>query len=253
MDYNRSGELTDPTPQALAYAQLGFAASQLMGYYGYIIVVGGSEASPIPAIGLLTPRTPPATDKSESGILAHYCGERESAEASALTRQSLLKWILTEGDKLVLLSAKRRALQHSDAGDPAAGAVVPTDNLRSMDAVYGVVFNLGSLLGRLVLEPIEIQSRAQFSKVVSFRNRHLNAPQNRAALKEYREKWTQITRAFSFRMRLLLYISLIIVCIGAFASIPLRAFESHSAYSFLTDRSTLLLVADAHPIREKVL
>jgi hypothetical protein len=92
-------------------------------------------------------------------------GQAEMQAAWALTRTSVLKWILTEGDKFVLLSAKTGASGGgSGGGETSAGLSVlaravgldSVADVGAMDAVYGVVFNLGSLLGRLLLEPVEV-------------------------------------------------------------------------------------------------
>uniref|UniRef100_A0A7S0CTJ0 Protein RFT1 homolog n=1 Tax=Amorphochlora amoebiformis TaxID=1561963 RepID=A0A7S0CTJ0_9EUKA len=85
--------------------------------------------------------------------------------------------------------------------------------LGDMDAVYGVVFNLGSLLGRILFEPIETQSRVQFSKIASHKLTYDSNPSPQR-LHEFKSKWSEAASSLSFRLRALLQISGIIVSLG---------------------------------------
>eukprot|EP00466_Bigelowiella_natans_P020400 jgi/Bigna1/73365/fgenesh1_pg.24_\ len=144
--------------------------------------------------------------------------------ALALSAQNVVKWVLTEGDKIILMSAKAKTqLSSSTAASGGNGGSANED----MDAVYGVVFNLGSLLGRLVFEPVETHSRVQFDKLSSARlslqqeeegeeeeKQSKGGHKESGALLAYKQKWREICELFAFRTRFLLTIAGIILSLG---------------------------------------
>ena len=136
-----------------------------------------------------------------------WFGRSALGEAAALWRQSLLKHLLTEADKMLLLAA----------GGAAANA----------DAVYGVVFNLGSLAGRLIFEPVETQSRVQFGRLAATSRALSEATEARersgaeadadaeaAALEAHRALWCDSLPALRVRLRLLGCLGLLFVAFG---------------------------------------
>ena len=129
-----------------------------------------------------------------------WFGRSALGEAAALWRQSLLKHVLTEADKMLLLAA----------GGAAANA----------DAVYGVVFNLGSLAGRLIFEPVETQSRVQFGRLAATSRALSEATEARegsgveAALEAHTALWCDSLPALRVRLRLLGCLGLLFVAFG---------------------------------------
>jgi hypothetical protein len=117
---------------AFAWGQAAYAIAQLCGLYGYAasraLAAGGmaqAEAEkqnvdfPLAALSQLLPAPLPSRSEAEGGLIERWFGVSAAAEASALWRQSLLKHLLTEADKLLLLAA---------GGSSSSG---------SADAVYG--------------------------------------------------------------------------------------------------------------------
>mmetsp|Transcript_19272 Transcript_19272/g.31397 ORF Transcript_19272/g.31397 Transcript_19272/m.31397 type:complete len:373 (-) Transcript_19272:3213-4331(-) len=171
-------------PIIYALAQLGFSLTHLVGYYGYVAyaqlpALKKPDGTPL-SLGSLMP----SVDIQRNGVLMCPKSKNRKKEdeeeekqtalidneskgvALALSAQNVVKWVLTEGDKIILMSAKAKTqLSSSTAASGGNGGSANED----MDAVYGVVFNLGSLLGRLVFEPVETHSRVQFDKLSSAR------------------------------------------------------------------------------------
>ena len=129
---------------AFAWGQAAYALAQLFGLYGYaakrVLASGGrlsscSEDFPLVAFSQLLPAPLPQHEASvaatqPNSLVDRWLGASAAAEATALWRQSLLKHLLTEADKLLLLAA----------GSTAAG---------NADAVYGDC--LGHPIGRMRL------------------------------------------------------------------------------------------------------
>ena len=212
---------------AFAWGQAAYALAQLAGLYGYAAwraaAAGGGAAEDFP-LGSLSQLLPAPLPPAGAAALvgggswtARWFGESSAAEASALCRQSLIKHLLTEADKLLLLA--------SNAGADATGG--------NVDAVYGVVFNLGSLAGRLVFEPVETQSRLQFGRLAATQRALSDATaalasgtaqgvEQRAALEaatrtagaDHAARWQELIPALRARLRLLGSLGLLFVAFG---------------------------------------
>jgi len=192
--------------EVFAIGQLGFSVVHLFGYYAFVATaklpgLRAPEANTYLSMGSLMPLSLEGL-KDET---TQWVDAESKGVAFALSAQNIFKWILTEGDKAVLLLAKQKG-----------GGL--RDETESMDAVYGVVFNLGSLLARLVFEPVETQSRVQFDKLASFRISHDLDPSNAEKRGTYEDKWRQVLSSFSFRLRVLTVISGIIMSLGPWYS-----------------------------------
>ncbi|KAJ3024201.1 Oligosaccharide translocation protein rft1 [Thoreauomyces humboldtii] len=125
---------------AYALGQLAYALVLLVGYFR---VLHGLPASSLPRasiIGVLTLR--PVRVNHDTQRMSYFDPYLLSL-AWSFAAQSGLKYILTEGDRLVLLWMGR--------GDDEKGA-------------YRMVSDLGSLIARIVFQPIEEVARAFFSK-----------------------------------------------------------------------------------------
>lgn len=121
---------------AFAFGQLIFSFVILGSYY--VGVVGG-WLGPISLRQMFPGRVPPGQGWLEPELAKH---------SGSFTLQSLEKLLLTEGEKFVLATS------------------TPTEN-RNDAGVYGLVHNLGSLVARLLFQPIEEASFMQFSRILS--------------------------------------------------------------------------------------
>ena len=176
---------------SFALAQAAYAAVQLLGLFGAIAWQLRSRNRgwlPAAAVGdgwqlLPSRRSADAAGAGSGWVTPQWCSREVAAEGRAMSKQAVLKHLLTEGDKFILL-------------------VAGGDKQGENDAVYGLVFNLGarhttptffmssfpsppastppqrpsfpfpltgSVAGRLLFEPVETQSRVQFSKLAAGR------------------------------------------------------------------------------------
>ncbi|KAG1147569.1 hypothetical protein G6F37_005058 [Rhizopus arrhizus] len=119
---------------SFAIAQFVYGLTMMLGYFGYFMY---KERS----INTLLPRKiKDASEKSE------YWFEKTLLHLGiTMTKQSLLKHVLTEGDKMLI-------------------SVLSTD---SDKGVYGFVVNYGSLIARILFQPLEETGRTFFSKMLT--------------------------------------------------------------------------------------
>ncbi|KAI9261644.1 Rft protein-domain-containing protein [Phascolomyces articulosus] len=125
---------------AFAVAQLAFGLTMMMGYLGFFFnKVRQNEIQ----VQTLYPRKL----KTEDGR-SYWFDTQMLNLASTLTKQSLLKHVLTEGDKMLI------------------SALSTDDN----QGVYAFVVNYGSLIVRILFQPLEEASRTFFSKLLATKN-----------------------------------------------------------------------------------
>lgn len=149
---------------AFAYGQLAFAGVVLAGYYGAAVgemvqsrtdkkkdaVEHATDLNVFTSLrDLLPQRLPtipesPTTPAVDASLLSPYTDPALLRLTTQLTYQSLEKFALTEGEKMVLVSLN--------------------SNLDAQ-GVYGLVQNLGSLAARLLLQPIEESAFMEFSRL----------------------------------------------------------------------------------------
>ncbi|KXN68965.1 Rft-1-domain-containing protein [Conidiobolus coronatus NRRL 28638] len=103
-----------------------------------------------------------------------------------LTSQSIIKHILTEGDKLIL----------TGVGD------------LSLQGPYGIVSRYGSLIARMVLQPIEEIARGLFSKLFNFSEE----PKDIALIKEEQNNLTIGKTILATLFKMYSLVSLVIIC-----------------------------------------
>ncbi|KAL0073403.1 Rft protein-domain-containing protein [Phycomyces blakesleeanus] len=122
---------------AFAIAQLVFGLTMMVGYLGFFAMEVSKGNI---ALRSLYPRRLVSTDGKV------YWFDRTLLDLSiTLTKQSLLKHILTEGDKMLIT------------------ALSTDDN----QGIYAFVVNYGSLVVRILFQPLEETGRTLFSKVLS--------------------------------------------------------------------------------------
>jgi oligosaccharide translocation protein RFT1 len=139
---------------AFAYGQLSFASVIVLGYYAYCCYEmwrnGSSKKSDAASTDLvvfthprdlLPQRLPKVADSSASSSSA-YTDPGLLRLTTQLTFQSLEKFALTEGEKLVLVSLN--------------------SNLDAQ-GIYGLIQNLGSLVARMIFQPLEESAFMEFS------------------------------------------------------------------------------------------
>ncbi|GBC02148.1 hypothetical protein RclHR1_04480012 [Rhizophagus clarus] len=117
---------------AFAVAQIAFSLVLMIGYVGYFISYWD--------IQLLKPRK--LQDERQK---VFWFDEHLFNLAKTFTKQSLLKHVLTEGDKMLIAIL-------SD----------PVDQ-----GIYAFVFNYGSLIVRILFQPLEETTRTLFSKLLT--------------------------------------------------------------------------------------
>ncbi|CAG8627220.1 3110_t:CDS:2, partial [Racocetra persica] len=117
---------------AFAVAQFAFTLVMMTGYIGYFVFKWD--------ISLLMPRKLYDNKNKEFWLDAHLFGL-----AKTFTKQSLLKHILTEGDKMLI-----------------AWLSSPVDQ-----GIYAFVVNYGSLICRILFQPLEEAGRTLFSKILT--------------------------------------------------------------------------------------
>ncbi len=114
---------------AFAWGQVAYALAQLVGLYGYaakrVLAAAGCSSTapedfPLVALSQLLPTPLPRPESStaaarSNSLVDTWFGESAAAEASALWRQSLLKHLLTEADKMLLLAAGSTTASNADA------------------------------------------------------------------------------------------------------------------------------------------
>lgn len=127
---------------AFAWGQVAYALAQIVGLYGYAakrVLAGGRSSTspedfPLVALSQLLPAPLPrqtterTTAEQPNSMVDKWFGASAAAEASALSRQSLLKHLLTEADKMLLLAAGSTAAGNADAvyGDSRIHALQTT-------------------------------------------------------------------------------------------------------------------------------
>ncbi|KAI7856262.1 Rft protein-domain-containing protein [Circinella umbellata] len=125
---------------AFAVAQLAFGLTMAMGYLGFFFKkVQQNEID----IHILYPRK-----LIDDNGRSYWFDTQMFNLASTLTKQSLLKHVLTEGDKMLI-------------------SVLSTDDNQG---VYAFVVNYGSLIVRILFQPLEEASRTFFSKLLTTKN-----------------------------------------------------------------------------------
>ena len=118
---------------SFALAQAAYAAVQLLGLFGAIAWQLRSRNRgwlPAAAVGdgwqlLPSRRSADAAGAGSGWVTPQWCSREVAAEGRAMSKQAVLKHLLTEGDKFILL-------------------VAGGDKQGENDAVYGLVFNLGA-------------------------------------------------------------------------------------------------------------
>lgn len=127
----------------LAYAigQVFYASTILCGFFRTLIIQPGMTLS------ILYPRwinVPASHTVSWLSVLGYQIGDNETSLFGAFTIQSIVKYLLTEGDRLLM-------------------TLIAT---RSSRGVYSTVTNYGSLAARLLFQPLEENMRNIVSKLV---------------------------------------------------------------------------------------
>nr|CAG8513782.1 10222_t:CDS:2 [Entrophospora candida] len=118
---------------AFAIAQFAFTLVLIIGYIGYFIYSG--------EIKLLVPRK--IIDQRQKK--EYWFDEHFFNLSKTFTKQSLLKHVLTEGDKMLITWLSN-----------------PNDQ-----GIYAIVVNYGSLIVRILFQPVEETGRTLFSKLLS--------------------------------------------------------------------------------------
>ncbi|KAG0173287.1 Oligosaccharide translocation protein rft1 [Apophysomyces sp. BC1021] len=138
--------LLGATGQTNTYGVLAFAIGQLvygltmaLGYSGYFLLRTNTRSD---AMSLL-----PRKLRSADGR-TYWFDDQLLSLASTLTKQSLLKHVLTEGDKMLISALST----DEDQGE------------------YAFAVNYGSLVARILFQPLEETGRTFFSKVLSAKN-----------------------------------------------------------------------------------
>ncbi|CAO3690407.1 unnamed protein product [Rhizopus stolonifer] len=118
---------------SFALAQFVYGSTIMLGYFGYFMY---KEKS----LNNLLPRKIKDDDKK-----SEYWFEKTLLHLGiTMTKQSLLKHVLTEGDKMLI-------------------SILSTDKDKG---VYGFVVNYGSLIARILFQPLEETARTFFSKIL---------------------------------------------------------------------------------------
>ncbi|KAJ3408439.1 Oligosaccharide translocation protein rft1 [Chytriomyces hyalinus] len=138
---------------AFAWAQLAYASVLLAGFllhfarvYKHVRVADSNQVYP-QQLWLLIPRRV-SNDSEESGkgkLKEYYADPNLSSLAITFAKQGLFKYALTEGDKILSVAFITEAIQ----GD------------------YSLVEKYGSIIARLLFQPIEEMSRVYFSKTLT--------------------------------------------------------------------------------------
>ena len=149
-------QVFDVGPICFAVAQLLYALTMLVGYYGYFYVKTAGKTQgkdhtgiPLKSVWELLPtlkatalreKTTAAGSEGDAGVL-----DRDVLRlAFKFSQQSLVKYFLTEGDRIILSLVSSLYDQ----------------------GVYSLVANYGSLVARLLFQPLEETSRNIFSKLL---------------------------------------------------------------------------------------
>ncbi|RKP34470.1 Rft protein-domain-containing protein [Dimargaris cristalligena] len=144
------------------YGITAFAVAQLVYSLRAIALsdLSAADLAQLPSLDQIMPR-PIETDPAQP-LVNRYLSPPVRTLALTLTKQSLLKHFLTEGDKLAIAWLCDSTMQ----------------------GVYAFVGNYGSLIARILFQPLEETSRALFSRLLG--------PQSASPLDEAAE--TQVSR-----------------------------------------------------------
>ncbi|KAJ1650639.1 Oligosaccharide translocation protein rft1 [Dispira simplex] len=121
--------------------------------------LGNDTMHTMPAFRAYFPRPLPRRQVVQGSLLGQYFSPTTVTLAVTFTKQSLLKHVLTEGDKMLITWVTTDAVQ----------------------GVYAFVGNYGSLIARILFLPLEETSRIMFSRVMgSQRGSDLNQAADRS-------------------------------------------------------------------------
>jgi oligosaccharide translocation protein RFT1 len=134
---------------AFAYGQIAYACLIVIGYFGICLAEMHQFDSIIHSISDLLPqRLPPLTNNGvveSSSLLSSWIDPSLTRLSRELLFQNLQKLCLQEGEKFVLI-------------------LIPSnENGLAAQGVYGLIQNLGSLVARMLLQPIEEAAFMEFS------------------------------------------------------------------------------------------
>ncbi|KAI8381124.1 Rft protein-domain-containing protein [Radiomyces spectabilis] len=132
---NQSSQANAYGVLAFAVAQLAFGLTMAIGYVGFFFVQVKQQRIDK---HILFPRKLVAADKT------YWFDAKLLSLAMTLTKQSLLKHVLTEGDKMLI-------------------SVLSSDEDQG---IYAFVVNYGSLIVRILFQPLEETGRTFFSKLL---------------------------------------------------------------------------------------
>lgn len=121
------------------WLQVGYSLVLLAVYWGYVAWSVERKGSPwrLARLSHALPRPPPASSKTG------WLDQQQLKLAWAMTAQSLLKHLLTQGDKIMLSLGQ----SYYDQG------------------LYALAQNYGSLAARLLFQPLEESARIVFSRL----------------------------------------------------------------------------------------
>lgn len=109
------------------------------------------------------PRRPPQDSSDAGGNEGSWVDRGKLGLAGALAGQSLLKHVLTEGDKIVL--ARATSLEQGCGGQTGGHAGCSGGGSLYEQGVYAIASGYGSLAARLLFQPLEEAARLMFSKL----------------------------------------------------------------------------------------
>lgn len=194
--------------RGLQLGVLPFALGQLAYGVGLLAVYSwyGAQLASAERFSLLPKRTAPPLQEGKNSstkqtgqlnprdnYVLGYFFKPTLQLASSLTAQSFVKHILTQGDTFLV----------SVLSDP------------SSQGVYALANNYGSLLARLVFQPIEESSRNYFSKLLSS-----SSSSSSSSTKRSPEKQTVTKARSDFQAVLKLYVllSMVVITVGPYAA-----------------------------------
>ncbi|KAI7886932.1 Rft-1-domain-containing protein [Lichtheimia hyalospora FSU 10163] len=135
---------------AFAVAQMAFGLIMMIGYFAFFINKVQSRHMKMSSLF-------PQKLKASNGR-SYYFDKPMLNLASTLTKQSLLKHVLTEGDKMLI-------------------SAICSDNDQG---IYAFVVNYGSLIVRILFQPLEETTRTLFSKLLSNGDKNKSSMQTAA-------------------------------------------------------------------------
>lgn len=169
-----------------AFGQLAYALGLFVVYFMYVGSVARSEQ-----FALLPEKL---SSSKESAVTLSYFSTPLLRLTGSLTLQSALKYILTQGDSLLITS-------YTSLADQGA---------------YALASNYGGLIARMLFQPIEESSRNMFAKLCA---RSVTAPETKKSngghqLQEQKRNLAQASKVLTIILRLYSVISLFAITLG---------------------------------------